>query len=113
MKVSKLALLKEAIKHKSFIKKIPAVYRMIKAWRKGQFKASMTEMGIPLLGLIYIISPIDLLPGIFLPGIGVLDDLFVLSFIMPRLIKLVDRYLLWEATGKSDYKTIEVEAVEK
>lgn len=82
---------------------------MFKAWRKGDFKASKREVLIPFLGLAYIISPIDLLPGIALPGIGALDDLMVLGYIMPKLIALVDKYLLWEAIGKTEFKTIEVE----
>ncbi len=112
MKASKAQLFQEAIKNKSFFQKIPAIYRMVKAWRKGKFKAGKREMLIPLLGLAYIISPIDLIPGIAIPFIGALDDLMVLSFIMPRLTALVDKFLLWEKMGQDkspSLKTIDIE----
>jgi hypothetical protein len=34
-----------------------------------------------LLGLVYIVSPIDAIPD-FIPGVGWLDDLFVLGFLV-------------------------------
>jgi len=55
---------------------------------------------LPLLGLLYVISPIDLLPEVAVPVIGVLDDLAVLSLAIPKLIREVDKFLLWEADQK-------------
>lgn len=55
---------------------------------------------LPLLGLLYVISPIDLLPEVAVPVIGVLDDLAVLSLAIPKLIKEVDKFLLWETEQK-------------
>lgn len=55
---------------------------------------------LPLLGVLYIISPIDILPEVAVPVIGVLDDLAVLSITIPKLIKEVDKFLLWEAERK-------------
>ena len=100
MKYSKIHLAKEAIKHKGFIQKIPDVFRMFNLWRKGTYKANTIDIILPFLGLLYIISPIDFLPEIAIPVIGVLDDLAVLSLALPKLIKEVDKFLLWEAGQK-------------
>lgn len=111
MKYSKVEILKETIKHKGFIQKIPVVWRMIKLWRKGVYKTNAIDMILPILGLLYVISPIDLIPEIAIPFIGSVDDLAILALVIPKLMKEIDKFLLWEATQKKDLKTIEVEEV--
>lgn len=100
MKYSKINLAKEAISHKGFIKKIPDIFRMIKMWKKGQYPVKSLDIILPLLGLLYVISPIDLVPDFIIPIVGVVDDLAVLSFTIPKLIREVDKFLIWEAEQK-------------
>ncbi|MEA1849013.1 MULTISPECIES: YkvA family protein [Chryseobacterium] len=114
MKYSKLSLAKEAINHKGFVKKIPDIFRMVRMWRKGEYPMRSIDIILPLLGVLYIISPIDLLPEVAVPVIGVLDDLAVLSLTIPKLIKEVDKFLLWEAErqySKDSTKVINAEIV--
>ncbi len=111
MKYSKVEILKEAIKHKGFIQKVPVIWRMVKLWRRGTYKTNAMDMILPLLGLIYVISPIDLIPEIAVPFMGSLDDLAVLAFIIPKLMKEVDKFLLWEAMQKEGITTIDVEEI--
>ncbi len=111
MKYSKIDLIKEAIKNKGFIKKIPDIFRMIKLWMKGEYKTKFMSLFLPLLGIVYVISPIDLIPEITIPVIGVLDDLALLTFIIPKFIKEVDQFLLWEAQ-RNNANIIDVEIVE-
>lgn len=113
MKYSKIHLAKEAIKQKGFIKKIPDIFRMVKFWRKGVYKTNSVDIILPLIGILYIISPIDFLPEIALPVIGVFDDLAILYLVLPKLIKEVDKFLLWESTHKMvNPNIIEAEIVE-
>ncbi|GAA5096694.1 hypothetical protein GCM10023210_30750 [Chryseobacterium ginsengisoli] len=114
MKYSKLNLAKEAISHKGFVKKIPDIFRMVKMWRKGNYPMRSIDIILPLIGLLYVISPIDLLPEVAVPVIGVLDDLAVLSLAIPKLIREVDKFLLWEAEQKystGNTKIIDAEIV--
>lgn len=111
MKYSKVEILKQAIRHKGFISKLPAVWRMIKAWKKGIYPTNAMDIILPVIGMLYIISPIDLLPEIALPGIGALDDLAVLTFVIPKLMKEVDKFLLWEGMQKEGI-TIDIDAEE-
>jgi len=97
MKYSKLHLAKQAISHKGFIKKIPDIFRMVKMWKRGEYPMRSLDIILPLLGLLYVISPIDLLPEVAIPVLGVMDDIAVLSLTIPKLIKEVDKFLLWEA----------------
>ena len=106
MKYSKIELAKEAIKHKGFLKKIPDIFRMVKYWRKGLYPVNTIDIILPLLGLLYVISPIDLLPEIAIPFLGVADDLAILSLTLPKLLKEVDKFLLWEADKSSTLKNI-------
>ncbi|UZT99923.1 DUF1232 domain-containing protein [Chryseobacterium fluminis] len=114
MKYSKLNLAKQAINHKGFVRKIPDIFRMVKMWRKGDYPMRSIDIILPMLGLLYVISPIDLLPEVAVPVLGVLDDLAVLSLIIPKLIKEVDKFLLWEAERKyssGDSKVIDARII--
>lgn len=106
MKYSKIELAKQAIKHKGLMRKIPDIYRMIKYWRKGIYPVNSIDMILPILGILYIISPIDLLPEIAVPVLGIADDLAVLSLTLPKLLKEVDKFLLWEAKQKGNLQNI-------
>lgn len=110
MKYSKLHLAKQAINHKGFIKKIPDIFRMVKMWKRGEYPMRSLDIILPLLGLLYVISPIDLLPEVAIPVLGVMDDIAVLSLTIPKLIKEVDKFLLWEAE-RNHTKIIDAEII--
>ncbi|WP_373708304.1 YkvA family protein [Kaistella sp.] len=98
MKVSKIQLAKEAFKHKGFISKIPVIIRMMKsATRKGGYKPHLKDVIIPALVLVYLISPIDIIPD-WIPVIGVLDDLALLTFAIPLLVKEAEKFIAWEVS---------------
>lgn len=46
----------------------------------GKYKASWFAVTMVTVGLIYVISPIDLIPDV-VPVVGVIDDAFVLKLI--------------------------------
>ncbi|KPU27887.1 hypothetical protein TR13x_00600 [Caloranaerobacter sp. TR13] len=45
-----------------------------------------------ILGLIYLISPIDLLPEPIL-GFGIIDDIVLIMYILAKLAKDLDEYM--------------------
>ena len=45
------------------------------------------RFGIPIIGLIYLISPVDIIPDVFL-GVGQLDDIAVILLLAKLLISL-------------------------
>lgn len=111
MKLSKIALAKEAFKHKGFIAKIPVIVRMVKSvMSAGGYRPEYKNVVLPGLVLLYLVSPIDIIPD-WLPGIGVLDDLALLAFAIPMLMKEAEKFVVWEAERKTD-KTIEAEIVD-
>ena len=107
MKVSKIQLAREAFKHKGFISKIPVIVRMIKsATRKGGYKPHFKNVIVPGLVLVYLISPIDIIPD-WIPVVGVLDDLALLAFAIPLLVTEAEKFIAWEASRNSDDPMIE------
>lgn len=107
MKVSKIQLAKEAFKHKGFIQKVPVIIRMMKsASKKGGYKPHFKDVIVPALVLVYLISPIDLIPD-WIPGIGILDDLALLTFAIPLLVKEAEKFIAWEISSKSNDIMIE------
>ena len=112
MKVSKIALAKEAFKHKGFIRKIPVIIRMVKStMAKGGYKPEFKNVILPALVLVYLISPLDIIPD-WIPVIGVLDDLALLALAMPMLIAEAEKFIEWEVSRKStDLRVTEAEIV--
>ena len=111
MKLSKIALAKEAFKHKGFIKKIPVIIRMVKSiMSKNGYKPEFKNVILPALVLVYLVSPIDFIPD-WIPVIGVLDDLALLAFAMPMLISEAEKFVAWEASLRPDNQAIEAEIV--
>lgn len=94
--------------------KMPHILRMVKAAKKGDYKLDKKSVLIPSLAIIYILSPIDIIPDVLL-GIGAIDDLAILAFAIPFIVKEVDKFLAWEEEQKlknSSTKVIDAEIVE-
>lgn len=108
--MKKLLFLFQAFKKDGLISKLPKILTMYKAYKKGHFQMDLKNVLIPLAAFVYILSPLDILPGIFL------DDLAILALVMPMILKEVDRFIIWEkestTTAKKDDKVIDAEIVE-
>ena len=52
------------------------------------------------MALVYVVSPVDLVPEIFLPLIGVGDDAVVLAWVVGSVLAEAERFLAWEG-GRS------------
>lgn len=111
MKSSKIQLAKEAFKHKGLIQKLPVIVRMIRsALSKNGYKPEFKNVILPGLMLLYIFSPIDLIPE-WIPVIGVLDDLAILALAIPMLTSEAERFIVWETSKKQDPNISESEIV--
>ncbi|MDY3529010.1 DUF1232 domain-containing protein [Riemerella anatipestifer] len=91
--------------NKGLLRRMPELLRMIKAIISKQYKPSVKNVLLP--ALVYIISPIDILPD-FIPAIGVVDDLGILALVLPLLMKELNQFSEWEANKKM-IKTIVIE----
>lgn len=94
-------VLQKAVKHQAQLKGIwwdlMVLYRMLKAWTTGDYRAMPWKtIVLALTAAIYFLNPLDLVPD-FIPGIGYLDDAVVLGFVMNSIRKDVSQYREWES----------------
>ena len=73
------------------------VPRMVSAGLSGRYPfLDKSRVWIALLGVVYVISPIDLVPELLLPILGLGDDALVISWIAASLINETESFLGWE-----------------
>lgn len=77
--------------------RLAALPRLVWATIRGQYvgtsRARLTGIA---LALLYVISPIDLLPELVLPLVGLADDAVVIGWIAASLINETESFLGWE-----------------
>ena len=71
--------------------------RMIKAHKSGEFKVSAKSLALIVLGILYFVSPLDIIPD-FLPVLGFTDDLSVILAVYHAVKHEVQAFLDWERT---------------
>ena len=83
------------------LSEIPVLVSIIRSYIRKEYPALpiTTAVGI-LAALIYFISPIDIIPDA-IPGIGLIDDAFVIGLCLKFVSADVDEYRRWrEETGR-------------
>jgi len=98
-------LLQEAVKKayqnrnqlKAVWEDLMAVFRMLRAWSKGDYQSlPWKTIVLSLSTIIYFLNPFDMAPD-FIPGVGYLDDAVVLGFVVNSIKKELDKFLRWES----------------
>jgi curved DNA-binding protein CbpA len=82
---------------KSALKNVRVLYSLFKDAVNGKYKLPPASVAMIGGGLLYFILPADLIPD-FIPVIGYLDDLAVLTTIMNTLNKEIGEYRIWQDT---------------
>ena len=104
-KVAGAAAMK-AQQDKSFFDKVKAFFRMISAFRKKQYKPELSNMAFGLLAILYIVSPIDIIPEALFGPFGLIDDFGILMFGMKYFNKEVLNFIQWE-NSQNVYQNVE------
>lgn len=74
-----------------------AVLRMIRAFARGEYRQMPWRTAISLTGaLLYLASPIDIIPD-FLPALGLMDDIWLLTKVFSLAGKDIEDFLAWES----------------
>lgn len=74
--------------------------RMVRHFISGEYREVATSTIVSGLAvLLYILSPIDLVPD-FIPVLGFLDDLSLVSWFMGKFQGEITRFREWEDTGR-------------
>ncbi len=90
----------KAEKEKESLKGIWTRLQLLLSLLKDYFSGEYTHISkghivIMLAGIIYFILPVDFAPD-FIPGIGYVDDAFVLSVIARQLLSVIEEYETWK-----------------
>jgi len=80
---------------KSALKNVRVLYALFKDTVNGKYKLPPTSVAMIGGGLLYFILPADLIPD-FIPVIGYLDDLAILTTIMNSLKNEINAYRIWK-----------------
>ena len=63
---------------------VKMLLKMLKAWQAGTYKFSKKTILYVLAGLLYFLSPMDIIPD-FILGLGFVDDAAVLAIVVKRI----------------------------
>jgi curved DNA-binding protein CbpA len=83
---------------KKVLQNVRELYAIFKDSVKGNYKLHPANVAMIGGGLLYFILPADLIPD-FIPLVGYLDDLAVLTTIMNSLKGEINAYRHWKETG--------------
>lgn len=86
----------------SFWERVKAFFRMIMDIISGNYKPNKKNLLIGIGVLIYVISPIDIIPAF------ILDDAAIVLLSLKYFKKEIENYLVWEKSKK--FKTIITDA---
>lgn len=95
--INKIGKIGEDSRVKKLVAPIGVFIRMIKAHFRGDHKLTGSTLWLLVLGLIYFISPFDIVPD-FLGFLGFADDLSVILAIYAKVKDEVEVFLDWERT---------------
>ena len=77
--------------------RLASVPRLVRATFRGEYTGTTRGRLLLVAGaVLYVISPVDLLPEVLLPVVGLADDAVVLSGIAAWLVNETEAYLAWE-----------------
>ena len=74
-----------------------ALPRLVTATLFGRY-AGLTRGRLLLMALavVYVVSPVDLVPELFVPLLGLIDDAFVVAWLAAAVLLETERFIDWE-----------------
>ena len=80
--------------------KLTALFRLVKAWGKGEYKDVSTKTIILVIAaIIYFVNPFDVVPD-FITGVGYIDDAAIILFVINTVSQDLEKFLKWERSKK-------------
>ncbi len=79
-----------------------ALPRMLRLGLAGRYPGlSKSRLVLAVLGVLYIVSPVDLMPEVLLGLFGLGDDTLVAAWVAGALLSETDAFLRWEGQHRS------------
>lgn len=78
-----------------FFDDVKAMCEMVKAWTRKEYKGvPVKTIGMIILTLVYVFSPIDIIPDC-IPGIGLVDDATMVGLCLAAVRSDLDDFRVW------------------
>jgi len=91
-------------------RRFAALPRMIMASLKREYDGGHRLL-LMVGAALYVVSPIDVLPELFMMAFGLIDDAFVITWLIGTFLAETERFLEWEKERGRGPSVIKVEAV--
>ena len=96
--------MEKASKYKNQLEKVweylQLFFSIVKDYINGNYKEIPIKTIISIVAsLLYLISPIDLIPD-FILGVGLIDDVFVIGLVISGVKFDLDKYKDWKSNNK-------------
>ncbi len=79
--------------------RLAALPRMIRATSRGQYDGGL-RIAMMAAATAYVLSPVDLMPELFLTVFGLADDALMITWLAGSVLAETERFLEWEARGR-------------
>jgi uncharacterized membrane protein YkvA (DUF1232 family) len=80
---------------------LTALIRLLQAFSRHEYTdIPWGSIVMVIVGIIYFVSPIDLIPD-FIPVAGYIDDAAVIAFVLRQVKVDLDKFIAWEAVQKT------------
>lgn len=77
--------------------RLAALPRLVRSALSGRYSGTtLGRLGLAVLGLAYLVSPVDLVPEAVLPFVGLVDDAVVAGWLATVFVAETERFLVWE-----------------
>jgi uncharacterized membrane protein YkvA (DUF1232 family) len=77
--------------------RVRAVPRMVAQGLTGRYPyLAKGRIGLAVVAVLYVLSPIDLVPELLLPVLGLGDDAVVMAWLAGTLLAETEAFLTWE-----------------
>jgi len=83
---------------------------MVVASIKGEYDGGKRLL-LMVAAMAYIISPIDALPELFMLAFGLIDDAFVITWLVGAVLSETERFLEWEKSKGRGPSIVESEVL--
>ncbi len=76
--------------------KVQLLFSLLRDWISGTYKEiPLNSITMVIIGLIYFVVPLDIIPD-WIPGIGVIDDAFILGLVIKQIANDLEDYEIWK-----------------
>lgn len=88
---------KEKARLNSVLEELSTLLRLLKAWATRSYTEVPVRTMVLVVGaVLYFLLPFDFIPD-FILGVGFLDDITVITFVVQSVRKDIEKFQQWEA----------------